>query len=201
VEVWATDLWINVSENWQRIRDAGVADGVTPIHADARRLPFAEEFFDAIVSIDSYFYYGTDDFYLGYLARFLKPGGQLGIAGAGMVREIEGALPAHLRQWWEPDLWCLHSAEWWRRHWEKTGIINVSTADTLADGWKYWLDWHRAIAPDNAVEIAALEADRGEWLGYARAVGRRVPGAPLTTHVESVPTEYKRAPLLRAEGL
>jgi len=54
VQVWATDLWFNASENFQRIRDAGVEDGVFPIHADARALPFAAEFFDAIVSIDSF---------------------------------------------------------------------------------------------------------------------------------------------------
>src|SRR5499426_3581444 len=54
VQVWATDLWFSVSENIQRIRDAGVEDGVFPIHADARSLPFAEEFFDVIMSIDSF---------------------------------------------------------------------------------------------------------------------------------------------------
>src|SRR5690242_7449079 len=36
VQVWATDLWISATENYQRIRDAGVEDGVFPIHADAR---------------------------------------------------------------------------------------------------------------------------------------------------------------------
>src|SRR5262245_13397475 len=79
VQVWATDLWLSAAENLQRIRDTGVEGGVFPIHADARSLPFAPEFFDAIVSIDSYFYYGTDDHYLNYLARFVKPGGQIGI--------------------------------------------------------------------------------------------------------------------------
>jgi len=64
VQVWATDLWFSATENLQRIRDAGVEDGVFPIHADARSLPFAAEFFDAIVSIDSFVYYGTDDPYL-----------------------------------------------------------------------------------------------------------------------------------------
>lgn len=64
VEVWATDLWFSASENLLRIRDAGVEDGVFPIHADARSLPFAAEFFDAVVSIDSFVYYGTDDLYL-----------------------------------------------------------------------------------------------------------------------------------------
>src|SRR6059036_3954594 len=87
VQVWATDLWFSVSENLQRIRDAGVEDGVFPIHADSRALPFAAEFFDAVVSIDSFVYYGTDDLYLAYLARFVKPGGQIGIAGAGLMRE------------------------------------------------------------------------------------------------------------------
>jgi ubiquinone/menaquinone biosynthesis C-methylase UbiE len=130
VQVWATDLWFSVSENSQRIRDAGVEDGVFPIHADARSLPYADDFFDAIVSIDSFPYYGTDDTYLNYLARFVKPGGPIGIAGAGLMQEIEGPIPEHLRNWWTPDLWCLHSAPWWRRHWEKTGISWTSNSPT-----------------------------------------------------------------------
>src|SRR5580698_1126363 len=95
VQVWAVDLWFNPSENLQRIRDAGVENGVFPIHANARSLPFAAEFFDAIVSIDSFYYYGTDDLYLNYLARFVKPGGPVAIAGAGLVREITGTVPDH----------------------------------------------------------------------------------------------------------
>src|SRR5881392_2972097 len=53
LQVWAADLWFNPSENLQRIRDAGVGDGVFPLRADARALPFAADFFDAVVSIDS----------------------------------------------------------------------------------------------------------------------------------------------------
>ena len=90
VKVWATDLWFSASENYQRIRDAGVDDAVFPIHADARSLPFPTGFFDAIVSIDSFVYYGTDDLYLNYLARFVRPDGQIGIAGAGLMRDIDG---------------------------------------------------------------------------------------------------------------
>src|SRR5262245_55979408 len=75
VQVWAADLWFSAAENMQRIRDAGVEDGVFPLHADARALPFAPEFFDAIVCIDSFYYFGTDDLYLNYVAQFLKPGG------------------------------------------------------------------------------------------------------------------------------
>ena len=197
VQVWATDLWFDADERLLRIRDAGAEGGVVPVHADARDLPFEREFFDLIVSIDSFPYYGTDDLYLGYLARYLKPGGMLGIAGAGLTREIEGELPSHLRSWWVPDLWCLHSASWWRRHWERTGIVDVTAADTMPDGWRRWLDWHRAIAPDNAVEIDALDADHGRTLGYVRAVARRRAGVVLDDPIVSLPAQYTKHPLLR----
>jgi SAM-dependent methyltransferase len=200
VQVWATDLWTDASENLQRIRDAGpdIADGVFPIHADAHALPFAAEFFDAIVSIDSFMYYGTDDLYLNYIARFLKPGGPLGIAQAGLVREFDGPLPEHLRAWWTQDCaWCLHSAAWWRQHWERTGILAIELADTMPDGWQRWLDWHRTIAPDNALEIQTLEADGGSNLGYVRVVGRRQGGVALPDLAVSLPPQYTKKPLLR----
>ena len=200
VQVWATDLWFSASENLLRIRDAGGGDGVFPIHADARSLPFAAGFFDAITCIDSFFYYGTDELYLNYLARFVKPGGPVGIAGAGLVQEIEGPLPGHLQDWWTQDLWCLHSAAWWRRHWERTGIMEVELADTMPDGWQLWRDWHKAIVPDNEVEIKALEADGGRYLGYVRLVGRRRVESKLEDPIVSLPSHYTKKPLLRSEG-
>ena len=133
VQVWATDLWYDASQNFQRIRDAGVEDGVFPVHADARALPFAAGFFDVVVSIDSFVYYGTDDLYANYLARFVRPGGTIGIAGAGLLQEIDSAVPSHLQAWWEPSMCCLHSAEWWRRHWERSGSLAVDRADVKLD--------------------------------------------------------------------
>ncbi|MGH7578090.1 MAG: SAM-dependent methyltransferase [Longimicrobiales bacterium] len=199
VQVWATDLWFSASENLQRIRDAGVDDGVFPIHADARDLPFAAEFFDAVVCIDSYPYFGTDDLYLATLTRFVKPGGQLGIAGAGLVRDVEGSPPEHLREWWTPDLWCLHSAEWWRRHWERVGIVEIECADTMPDGWQLWREWQRVVAPDNVVEIEAVEADAGTYLGYVRLVGRRRAGVSLDEPIVTMRSDYTRAALLRVD--
>jgi SAM-dependent methyltransferase len=202
VQVWATDLWFSASENAQRIRDAGCAEGVFPIRANARALPFADEFFDAIVSIDSFMYYGTDDMYLNYLARFVKPGGLIGIALAGLTQEIEGPLPEHLKEWWEPGCWSLHSAAWWRRHWERIGIVDVELADSLADGWRLWLDWQTTGIWNNRVEIEALKADAGEYLGYVRVAGRRRSGANLEQPIESIsiPAEYQQTTLLREAG-
>ena len=197
VLVWATDLWFSASENLERARDAGVADGVFPIHANARSLPFAVDFFDAVLSIDAYGYFGTDDLYLSYLARFVKPGGVMAFGGAGLTREIDGPVPEHLRAWWTPDLWCLHSAGWWRRHWERTGIVDVDVADAMPDAWRLWRDWQRVVAPENTVEIEAIEADAGGHVGYVRVVGRRRADATLNEPIESLRTEYRKQPLLR----
>jgi SAM-dependent methyltransferase len=197
VEVWSTDLWFSASERFQRVRHAGVESGVFPIHADARALPFASEFFDAVTCIDSYVYFGTDDLYLGQLARFLRPGGTIGIAGAGLTQELDGQVPEHLRAWWEPSLSCLHSPAWWRRHWERSGIVDVDVADLMPDGWRFWLDWQRTVCPENHTEIDCVAADAGRTLGYVRVIGRRRPGVDLPEPVTSVPAAYQERPLLR----
>jgi SAM-dependent methyltransferase len=204
VQVWATDLWISAAENIQRIRDAGVEDGVFPIHADARGLPFASDFFDAITCIDAFPYFGTDAFYLNYLAHFVKPGGPIAIATAGVIREVDGPIPEHLRPWWTPDFSAFHSADWWRQHWERTGLVDVEVADSLPDGWRLWLDWHRCVAPENAVEIKAVEDDAGRYLGYVRVIGRRRGDAKFEEYcwpdtMRSFPAQYVKKPLLRGQ--
>ena len=40
VEVWANDLWIKASENWERIRAAGLEKRVFPIHAEAHPVSY-----------------------------------------------------------------------------------------------------------------------------------------------------------------
>jgi SAM-dependent methyltransferase len=202
LQVWATDLWISASENLQRIRDAGLLDQVFPLHADARALPFAGDFFDAILAIDSYPYFGTDALYLNYLAHFLKPGGRLGIAGAGLVRELDAGVPDHLKEFWTQDMWAFHSASWWRKLWERTGIVDIEIADAMAEGWRAWVDWQRTAHPDNQQEIKAVEADQGQNFAYVRVVGRRKAEAKLEEYcwpdtMKSFPPEYEPKPLLR----
>lgn len=51
------------------------ADRVIPIHADANELPYADEYFDAIVSIDAYHYFGTGKVYC-WLLLWCKGEGQ-----------------------------------------------------------------------------------------------------------------------------
>jgi SAM-dependent methyltransferase len=199
VQVWATDLWFGVDERAERIRDAGVQDAVFPLHADARALPFAAGFFDAVVSIDSFVYYGTDDLYPNYLARFVKPGAPIAIAGAGLTDELGDTVPDHLRTWWEPSMACLHSAGWWRRHWDRSGVAQVVLADTMPDGWRLWKDWQHAVSPGNRAEIDALSTDQGRHLGYVRAIAVRSSDREPDPPIGPISVDYTKQPLYRGE--
>lgn len=55
------------------------------------------------------------------------------------------------------------------------------------------------VAPANETEINALEADRGDYLGYVRMVGRRRGQAELADPMVPLPAHYTKEPLLRGE--
>jgi cyclopropane fatty-acyl-phospholipid synthase-like methyltransferase len=183
VRVVAADLWIKPSENWPRIVDAGEQHRVQPLHTEAHDLPFAEEHFDAIVSVDAYHYFGTDDLYLGYLRRFLRPGGQLGIAVPMLRAELTEStgVPEHLRPFWTWDWWSFHTADWWRWHWAKTGLVDVEVARLIPDGARHWLLWDEVRVetgsgphPDIAAkDLAMTRADAGRTLALGLVVARR----------------------------
>jgi cyclopropane fatty-acyl-phospholipid synthase-like methyltransferase len=177
VQVWATDLWIPADENRTRIEQAGVESQVFPIHAEAHTLPFAHDFFDAAVSMDAYQYFGTDDLYLGYYSRFIKPGGQIGMVAPGLTHELGADVPGHLAPYWVWDFCCFHSPDWWRTHWTKTGLVDVHTADLMPDGAELWRRWdhlcRQAGARTGPGERELLEADAGRTLGFTRVVATR----------------------------
>ena len=185
VKVWANDLWISATENWQRIRDAGLENQVYPIHAEAHDLPYAEGFFDAIVSMDSYQYYGTDDLYLTYFQKFMRSGGQIGIVVPGLAKDFKGPVPEHLTRphkdrgtFWVDECWCFHTAEWWQKHWGKMSVMKDVKADVLPDGIKHWIQYEKACEEAGTLiftsEAEILEADAGRYLALIRVVGKKI---------------------------
>lgn len=75
---YAVDLWSNPTENMRFFETLGLTNRqIVPIKTDASEgLPFAEGFFDAVVSIDSYNYFGRSAEYLdAKLLPYVKRGG------------------------------------------------------------------------------------------------------------------------------
>ena len=97
VTVFANDLWVSPTDNWKRICNAGVENLVFPIHGEAHNLPYADNFFDAVVCINSFQFYGTADNYLSdYMAHLIKPDGQFGLVVWGPDKEFTGKVPADI---------------------------------------------------------------------------------------------------------
>jgi len=120
VTVFANDLWIKPTDNYHRFVEMGVDDKVFPICEEAHALPYAENYFDAAISIDAYHYFGTDEIYFpNEYSRLVKPGGQLGIVSPGLSREFSNGLPEGMKAYWEPDMYSFHSAKWWCKLWGK----------------------------------------------------------------------------------
>lgn len=106
VQVFALDLWIPATENYLRFRELGLDSRIIPLHGDAGNMPFAEEYFDAVVSVDSYHYFGRDEKYMdSCLAPLVKHGGLIALALPGLKKELTDGLPPEMAlSWTEEDI-------------------------------------------------------------------------------------------------
>jgi cyclopropane fatty-acyl-phospholipid synthase-like methyltransferase len=183
LQVWAADLWIGPDNNWQRAVDAGVEDRVFPLRMEAHALPFAQGFFDAVLSVDAYQYFGTDELYLGYIAGFLREGGQIGAVVPGLAREIE-EVPAHLcepqsngKVFWEDGCWSFKTRDFWQRLWKRSNAVRDVRTDSLPDGWRHWRDFERALeAAGKSIfpsDAEALDRDAGDTIDFVRMRAER----------------------------
>ncbi len=172
VQLWAVDIDVDPTENWERIVAAGVRGQVTPLRADARNLPFADGFFDAVVGVNSLQYFGTDDLYLpARLIKVVRPGGQIGMIVPGLLREFDGEVPGYLTPYWDPIFFSWHSPSWWRRHWGQTGLVEVRVTDTLDDGEGYavFRTWEQVMKSEQRL----VEVDGGRNITFVRLVAQK----------------------------
>jgi len=178
VTVFANDLWINATENYKRIKEAGVEHLVFPIQAEAHLLPYANDFFDAIISVDSYHYYGTDEMYLSYFIKFLKRGGQFGFISPGIKKEFNSKVPVNLQLYWENYNFTFHTPEWWKNLFIRSGDVEVEFMDYLPDGFKIWLYWDKTLKSRNLLkrtgDVEMLETDGGEHFDIVRIISRKI---------------------------
>jgi cyclopropane fatty-acyl-phospholipid synthase-like methyltransferase len=177
VEAWAVDGATSQTDNYKRAVALGCERSVIPLRADARNLPFPKEFFDAVIAIDSFLYYGTDERYLGYLTQFLKPNGLLGIVDIAFTREIESIddAPEFLRPQYHKHWSFVHSVAWWTRRWENTGLVELLHAGLLPDSDALLRDYARGRPPaqDEDSIMRAVPQDHDELIALFCLVAKR----------------------------
>lgn len=174
--VYAADLWSDPELNQTFFDSMGVPrDQLIPVKADATDLPFEPEFFDAVVSSDSYNYFGRDP---GFLDKSLLPcvkkGGLLYIAIPGMKKDCHDHLPKELLLSWTPEqLEYLHDVPYWEWILGQCRGAEVLSVRQMDSNEECWQDW---VACDNAYAVGdrkAYEAGACRWLNFIAIVLRK----------------------------
>jgi SAM-dependent methyltransferase len=145
-KVIAADLREDPTDNARRIEDRGHRGDVIPLKLDASEsLPFAEEYFDAILCMNTLNFYGTDIAVIDCIARHLKRGGVFCSGGECLNEEFTPDRIAnppdvyHFHQGvWEGDFLTSHSPGWWADHFAGSDELQLISCEELGDGRRFY---------------------------------------------------------------
>ena len=176
-KVYAADLWSDPEENRAFFREMGLTEEqIVPVKADAAEgLPFAPAFFDAVISTDSYHYFGRDPEFLdSRLLPFVKKGGLLYIVVPGMKKDCHDDLPpVLLLSWTAEQLETMHDAAYWKDMVSRSKDAEVISVSEMESNEEVWADW---LKQDNEYAVGdrkTMEAGGGQYLNFIRIVLRK----------------------------
>ena len=172
-KVYATDLWSNPDENRKYFYSLGLDENsIVSIKADSTDLHFDKNFFDAVVSVDSYNYFGRDENYLdNKLLPFVKNEGYIYIAIPGVKNDCHDNLPKELLLSWTPEqLDYMHDIKYWENIFNKSNDSEIIKIEEMESNEKVWNDW---LMQENEYAIndrKSLNAGAGKYLNFIKIV-------------------------------
>lgn len=174
--VYAADLWSDPEENRAFFDSMGLdRNQIIPVKADATALPFEKEFFDAVISTDSYNYFGREDRYLDEkLLPFVKKGGFVYIAIPGMKKDCHENLPPELLLSWTPEqLAYMRDVHYWRKTVGRSRDAEVITVEEMESNEEVWADWLKQENEYAVGDRKSMEAGGGKYLNFIKIVLRK----------------------------
>ena len=173
-QVLAVDLWIEATDNYQRIQQMGVDGLVIPIHADAHQLPFADGYFDAVISVDAYQYFGcTDEYYDKYLRPILKEDALVAISIPGMKYEVHNNVPDEMKPFWPDEaLETWQTVDWWKEKFD--GKLKDLQVKEMTCFDRAWADWLATENPYAIQDRKMITADNGKYMNLTSITGKRI---------------------------
>lgn len=142
--VFAVDLWCSATENYRRFCEWGIDEKVIPICINANELPFAEGYFDAVVSVDAYHYFACNSTYFAEkLLPLVRSGGLVLIVIPGLKEEFGEAVPPEILEWAGEEYTLFHSCDWWKANiGEHASIASAEYMEMHSEqeAWKDWFD-------------------------------------------------------------
>lgn len=174
VSVFAADLWISPTENYERFVSLGIDDRAIPVSADAKKgLPFAHGYFDLLFSVDAYHYFGDSEEMLPSLARHVKKGGIIAISIPGIKYEFGTNIPDEMRPFWNGEVArTIHSLDWWRELWSKERSIEILDLREMLCCEQSWREWHNSDYPDLELDIRMKQAENGNYYNLIQLIAK-----------------------------
>ena len=174
--VYAADLWSEPESHYPLFENFGLSrEQCIPVKADANDLPFEREFFDSVVCVDSYNYFGRDPAYLDEkLLPFVKSGGMIYAAVTGMKKDCHDNIPeVLLRSWNAEQLDYIHDAQWWRSMVSRSRDCEVVSVHEMQSNAEAWADW---LKQDNEYAVgdrATMEHGGLDYMNFVAIVLRK----------------------------
>jgi len=173
--VFATDLWIAATDNYERFKAFGLEEQIVPIHADANDLPYADNYFDAAVCVDAYLYFGQEDGYMDdHLAPLVRPGGEIGLVIPGIKMDLDG-VPEEMAPYVSAgDFGTFKSTDWWKRRLETSQRFRLERIWEFPDFDEAWADW---LASDNPYAVSdrdMIRSNAGRYMNLICITGKRI---------------------------
>ena len=172
--VFAADLWISPTENYERFQSIGIDDKAVPISADATKgLPFANRYFDLLFTVDAYHYFGDTSEMLPSLLPFVKRGGYIAVAIPGLKYEFGENVPEELQPFWNSEMErTLHSLDWWKDLWKRTEGIDMVDSREMACCRQAWEEWLTGYHPVVADDIKMMKAEGGKYFNLLQLIAK-----------------------------
>ena len=170
VDIIAADLWISPTDNYRRFVERGIDKRVTPIHIDATEsLPFAERYFDLLISIDAYHYFGCDEMMLKKLTPHIKSGGKIAVVVPGLKKDFNDDIPDELKPFWQENM-NLFSCDWWQTLWQKEAGIKIDCCREMDCCEAAWADWLACPDPYAQNDIKMMAAEGGNYFNLVMII-------------------------------
>ncbi|MDR0437691.1 MAG: class I SAM-dependent methyltransferase [Bacteroidales bacterium] len=176
-DVFATDLFADPTENYERFRSLGVADKIVPMILDATQpLPFAKHYFDVIFSVGAYNMFGDNEEMLPKLISYVKKGGYIAVAFPGLKYEFGDNVPSEMQPFWEaPDVArCVRGIEWWKNLFSKAEGIEIITIGEMACHDIAWEEYLASIDPsgEGKWDLDMMAAEDGKYFNTIQLIAK-----------------------------
>lgn len=163
--VLAVDLWNGAEENQARFDSLGYSGRIEAVHADALALPFEPGSVDALVSVDSYNFFGREEGVIDRVAESVEPGSPILVSVPGLVRPLDDdMMNVFSASWTREQMAYIWTRDQWAELLGRSSSVRVDDISEQGCFEEAWADW---LSCDNEYargDRAAFEAGAGELM-------------------------------------